>query len=167
MALDDYALAREVLHSGERTKLEELAAVLATFPEGVDSFVGRRWIINAIDDGARSTVEWMLEKGADLVFRDEEGYTPVLAVIDSKRADRYELLELLLRAGAPVNLKGINDWTPAHLAAVRDDVEALRILVAHGADLSIRTDIDDFATPLEEARTSGSRNAVAFLLGVA
>ncbi len=83
-------------------------------------------------------------------------------MIDSKRADRYELLELLLRAGAPVNLKGINEWTPAHLAAARDDVEALRLLVAHGADLSIRTDIDDFATPLEEARTLGCRKAVAF-----
>ena len=167
MATNDYALAGEVLRSGDREKLEELAELLVTFPEGVDSFLGRRWILNAIDMGARSAIEWMLEKRVDLAFRDEEGYTPLFTVIDSKRTDRYELLELLLRAGSPVNLKGINEWTPAHLAAARDDVEALRILVAHGADLSIRTDIDDFATPLEEARTLGSRNAVAFLEGVA
>ena len=41
------------------------------------------------------------------------------------------------------------------MAAARDDVEALRILAAHGADLTIRTDIDDYATPLEETRMLG------------
>ena len=49
------------------------------------------------------------------------------------------------------------------LAAARDDVEALRILVRHGADLSIRTDIDNYATPLEEARHLGKLKAVEFL----
>ena len=167
MATNDYAFAAEVLRSGERAKLEALAESLVGFPEGVDSWLGRRWILNAIDVGARSTIEWMLEKRVNLAFRDEEGYTPLFAVIDSQRTDRYDILELLLRAGAPANLKGRNEWTAAHLAAARDDVEALRILVAHGADLSIRTDIDDFATPLEEARILGSRHAVAFLESVA
>ena len=55
-----------------------------------------------------------------------------------------------------MNLKGVNDWTPAHMAAARDDVEALRVLVAHGADVSIRTTIDGYATPLEEARNLAS-----------
>ena len=62
-----------------------------------------------------------------------------------------------------VNLKGVNDWTPAHMAAARDDVDALRVLVAHGADLSIRTEIDDYATPLEEARNLGKLNALRYL----
>ena len=61
-------------------------------------------------------------------------------------------MELLLRFGADVNLKGINDWTPAHMAAARNDVKALKILVKYGADLNIQTNIDDYATPLEEAR---------------
>ena len=156
-----------MLRSGDRARLEELAELLSTFPEGVDSFLARRWILNAIEMGARSSIEWMLGKRVDLAFRDEEGYTPLFTAIDSTRPDRYEILQMLLRAGAPLNLKGINDWTPAHLAAARDAVDALRILVAHGADLSIRTDIDEFATPLEEARTLGSRNAVAFLESVA
>ncbi len=77
MATNDYALAGEVLRSGDRAKLDDLAALLVTFPEGVDSFLGRRWILNAIDMGARSAIEWMLEKRVDLAFRDEEGYTPL------------------------------------------------------------------------------------------
>jgi ankyrin repeat protein len=68
-----------------------------------------------------------------------------------------------LNAGASVNLKGINDWTPAHMAAARDDVKALRIFIRFGADLSIRTNIDEHATPLEEARNLGKRNAAKFL----
>ena len=52
------------------------------------------------------------------------------------------------------------------MAAARDDVDALRLLVAYGADLSIRTEIDNYATPLEEARVLGKRNAVAYLEGL-
>jgi ankyrin repeat protein len=49
------------------------------------------------------------------------------------------------------------------MAAAKDDVEALHILVSHGADLTIRTTIDDYATPLEEARSLGKEKAVSYL----
>ena len=79
-------------------------------------------------------------------------------------AAKYEILELLLKHKAPLNIQGaFNDWTPAHLAAARDDVEALKLLVKYRADLSIRTRIDDHATPLEEARTLKKRKAVYYL----
>lgn len=159
----DYTLALDVLKSGDVVKLEELSALIDGFPDGVDSWLGRRWILHAIDAGDTASIEWMLSKGVDLAFRDNEGYTPVLVAIESRRADRLNLLERLLRAGAPVNLKGVNDWTPAHMAAARDDIEALQVLIAHGADLSIRTEIDDYATPLEEARMLGRLKAAAFL----
>ena len=77
------------------------------------------------------------------------------------------MLELLLTAGAAINLKGVNDWTPAHMGASLDGVEALRILVRHGADLAIRTDIDDYATPPEEARNLGTLKAAQYLESVA
>ena len=57
----------------------------------------------------------------------------------------------LLKHGADVNAKGLNDWTPSHLAAARNDLESLKILHKFGADLTIRTDIDDYATPYQEA----------------
>ena len=76
-------------------------------------------------------------------------------------------IKMLLANGAPVNAHGINDWTPMHLAAVRNDVPALRILVRFGADLTIRTNIDNCATPLEEVRIMKKRQAVEFLESVA
>jgi hypothetical protein len=50
------------------------------------------------------------------------------------------------------------------MAAVRNDVEALKILHEAGADFTIRTVIDEYATPLEEAIALGnSAKAVAYL----
>ena len=163
MSEDPYDSIIEALESGDPDRLDQLSRDVDGFPGGVDSFIRRRWITNAIDLGSTSAVSWMLARGVDLAFRDDEGYTPLHSALERQRADRYEIIALLLDAGAPVDLKGINDWTPAHMAAARDDVEALRLLVAHGADLSIRTDIDSYTTPLEEARILGKSNAVAFL----
>jgi ankyrin repeat protein len=156
----------DLLKSGSREDLEDLAASVPGFPQGVDEFLGRRWIVNAIDCGSKTAIEWMLTRSVDLGFRDDEGYTALFCAIDRKAPDRYEVLDMLLRAGAPVNLKGINDWTPAHMAVSRDDAEALKILVRHRADLSIRTELDDYATPLEEARRWRKTAALKYLEGV-
>jgi ankyrin repeat protein len=156
----------DILATGSPDQWNQLVSEVPDFPHGVDDFVNRRWIINAVGSGSKEAVSWMLGKNVELNFRDEEGYTPLHAALERAAPERYEFLEVLLTAGAPVNLKGINDWTPAHMAAARDDVRALKILIRFGADLSIRTAIDDYATPLEEARNLGQANAAAFLAEV-
>ena len=156
MISNDYSYFIDVLRSGSIEDLEELASLEEDFPQGKDRLVMRHWITNAIDCGSTEAIGWMLEKKVDLVFCDDEGYTVLHSAIERNKDDKYEIMELLLRFGADVNLKGINDWTPAHMAAARNDVKALKILVQYGADLNIRTDIDDYATPLEEARILNS-----------
>ncbi len=155
------------LTSGGPDQWDALAEEVAGFPDGVDDFVHSRWIVNAVGTASKRSIQWMLEKGVELDFCDDAGYTPVHIALEREGPDRYEVLEALLQAGAPINLKGINDWTPAHMAAAQDDVRALRILVRCGADLSIRTDIDEYATPLEEARNLRKLNAVRYLESVA
>ena len=150
--MDDYKYYMEILGSGNKDELEELSLLDDNFPNGEDNFISRRWIINAIDCGNIESVKWMLDKGVDLNFRDEEGTTVLHSAIDRDLENKHEILELLIEAGADINKKGFNDWTPAHTAAARNDVESLEILVKHGANLSIQTDIDEYATPLEEAR---------------
>ena len=126
-------------------------AIEESFPHGADSYLGSSWILHAIDNGSMTAIEWMLTQHIDLNIRDQDGGTVLHSVLDREGIDRYELLEMMLIAGADVNVKGINDWTPSHKAAVNNDVKALEILVKNGADLSIRTSIDEYATPLEEA----------------
>lgn len=168
MIPDDYKYFIEVLRSGKVNDLEELASLEDDFPQGKDPLVMRQWITNAIDCGCKAAIEWMLQQEIEIVFCDDEGYTVLHSALERDRDDKYEIIELLLKFGADVNLKGINNWTPAHMAAARNDVKALKILVRYGADLNIRTDIDDYATPLEEARILNRlkfdcSDAIAFL----
>jgi ankyrin repeat protein len=165
--MSDYDDIMEPLMAGDVTALEEIASIVEGFPSGKDDFVSRHWITNAIDCGTKEVVAWMLSKKVPVVFRDDEGCTVLHSAIDREKPDRFEIIRMLLEAGADINAHGFNDWTPAHQAAVRDDVESLKILVEAGADLSIQTRIDNYATPLEEAEILGkSPNAVAYLRNI-
>lgn len=67
------------------------------------------------------------------------------------------MLRALLRAGADVNERGMHDWTPLHRAGAFGDMQSCRILLDHGADRTLRTNIDHYATPEEETRSHGHR----------
>lgn len=154
------------LMAGDLAGLDEVAAILDGFPHIKDNMPsGRWWVRNAVDVGTISTIEWMIAKGVDLNVEDGEGGTPLNACLDRPRADRHVALSLLIAAGADVNLKGFNDWTPLHLAAVRDDKEAMQILLDAGADRTRRTVIDNYATPAEEARILGHTDSADFIDG--
>ncbi len=162
--MSDYDDIMKPLMAGEIAALEEIAKTVDDFPTGKDDFLSRHWITNAIDCGTEEVVAWMLSNGAPVVFRDAEGFSVLHSAIDREKADRIEIMKLLLQAGADINAHGINDWTPAHHASARNDVEALKFLVEAGADLTVRTRIDEYATPLEEAEILGeSPDAVAYL----
>jgi ankyrin repeat protein len=163
--MDDYDNALGILARGDEAQLEELSLILDYFPHGVDSLLGRKWIINAIDLGSMRSIRWMLRMKVNLHFRDEEGRTVLHAAIDRRSADRLECIELFLKSGALVNADGANGWTPAHLAAARDDVETLKLLKKYGANLNMRASIDMNETPLQEAIRFKCTNAVAFLKG--
>lgn len=116
----------------------------------------------AIYHAPLSLVRSLLELGADLDYASA-GFPSLIAALSSKRRDRAELLALLLDAGADVEQRGLNDWTPLHYAAAQDDPAAIELLLAHGADPGARTRIDDQTTPLEEAERLGRAAAAAAL----
>jgi len=162
--MSDYDDIMEPLMAGDVAALEELASIVEGFPSGKDDFLSGYWITNAIDSGTKEVLAWMLSKKVPVVFRDRQGFTVLHSAIDRETPDRIEIIRMLLDAGADINAHGTNDWTPAHHAAARNDVEALKILVESGADLTIRTRIDEYATPLEEAEIlCNSPEAVTFL----
>ena len=117
----------------------------------------------AIHHSPLAEIRRLIDLGADPNYESDEGYPSLLSALAAERADKYQVLEILLDAGADVNQRGINDWTPLHYAASQDDARAIEILVARGADLDARTRIDDYATPLEEAEILGKGRAVEAL----
>lgn len=164
--MDNYDVMMKPVMARDIDALEKLSQTVKDFPTGKDDFIGRHWIGNAIDCGSANVVRWMLEKGAPANYRDDEGYLALHSAIERKEADKYEVMQMLIDHGVDVDAHGLNDWTPAHMAACRNDVEALRILHKAQADFSIRIRIYGDATPLEEARFLGSSEAVAYLEGV-
>ena len=108
-------------------------------------------------------LQTLIDLGADPNYESGEGYPSLLTALSTDRDDKYEILDLLLSAGADPNQRGVNDWTPLHYAASQDDVRAITLLANRGADLQTRTRIDDYATPLEEAEILGKTRAVEVL----
>ncbi|HEX6590066.1 MAG TPA: ankyrin repeat domain-containing protein [Longimicrobiales bacterium] len=98
----------------------------------------------------------LIDAGADVNRPDDGGFPSLLAALSTGRADRHEILRLLLERGADVAQRGVNDYTPLHYAAALDDVAAIELLLAAGADAAARTRIDDRTTPLEEAELLGN-----------
>lgn len=81
-----------------------------------------------------------------------------------KENDIHALGHMLRRASLQVDISGINDagLTPLHQAVLDGNLAAVRLLVAHGADINKQD--DDSWTPLHAACAEGYADIVAFLL---
>jgi ankyrin repeat protein len=108
-------------------------------------------------------IEALLGMGADPNYADQGGFPSLVAALSSERADKAQVLKLLLAAGANPQQRGVNDWTPLHFAVSQDDADLVTVLLDHGADPHARTRIDDYSTPAEEAAAFGRRQALAAL----
>ncbi len=155
----------EAYKTGDLEALQGLLGDLPGFPncrgpEGLDEIV----LEYAIYHSPLPFIRALLELGADPNYQDHAGFPSLIAALSCpERGDTYELLELLLSFGADLRQRGVNDYTPLHYAAHLDDAKAIEFLLAHGADPNARTQIDDFATPLEEAEILGRAKAVQAL----
>jgi len=106
-------------------------------------------------------IQSLLELGVVVNYDDHAGFPCLIAALSTQREDKLEILKLLLQHSADVQQRGVNDYTPLHYAVSLNDVRAVELLLAHGADPNARTNIDDHATPLEEAEIAGRGDSEA------
>ncbi len=101
----------------------------------------------------------LLNQGADLEQRDEQGYTPLIAAAGEPSG---EILDLLIEQGADVDAR-TNDGTSAlMLAAARGYLDHVRRLLEAGADLALQD--DEGLDALQTAIRFGHPQIVDFLL---
>ena len=74
-----------------------------------------------------------------------------------------DIIKLLLSFGADPNQRGLNDYTPLHMAVGEENLPAIELLIDAGADPRLRTRIDNCETPREMAEKMG-RSDIAELL---
>jgi ankyrin repeat protein len=155
--LPDWAHVEAAIRAGDLALLEEYAAIVPGFPEGADAEMGP-WIC-MFAAGPIPALRWALARGVPVDPDVDDGFPPLLAALDAGGTEVCARLSLLIAAGADLGRHGFNDWTALHMAAAKGELDAVRLLLDAGADRSIRTRIDDFATPEEEARLLGQTAA--------
>lgn len=154
--------------AGDMASLREELGSLAGFPNVVAHPAIGRCLTYAIYHGPLALVRALLDAGADPKGHDGDGFPPLVAALTTAvsqpgapaRPDAHEVVKLLLTRGADIAERGVNDYTPLHVAASNGDLVAVDILLSAGADPNEITRIDDFETPLEVAVHAG-RRAVA------
>lgn len=124
---------------------------------------GERPLDIAIRCGPPDFVAALIAAGADPRAEATDGFPPLFQAIDAPRQDRHAILAVLLANGADTGQRGLNDGTALHHAVARRDIAAVRMLLEHGADVTARTRIDDYSTPVEDAEAMGFAEAVALM----
>jgi ankyrin repeat protein len=138
----------------------------------------------AIASGSAEAVRSLIEKGADVNARNEEGQTPSLLaalsgreelirlLLDSRPAldvfslsalgRTIELLVMLQSAPDQARAKDEGERTPLHWACRAGQIQTIRVLLEHGADPEARDRLG--RTPLWSACLDGRREAAELLL---
>jgi uncharacterized protein len=154
--------------------LEALRAAVedpASVPNGPMPLAIGPCLAYAIYHSPLAFIRTLLEIGADPNPTDHAGFPPLIAALSCSnphpgargRADVADILTLLLAFGAEPNQRGVNDYTPLHMAVAERNRVAVEILLAHGADPRLRTRIDDYETPREMAESARLTDIVALL----
>ena len=107
--------------------------------------------------GDTEVVQKLIEYGADVSAKDQEGMAPFYLASEGLHPKDCSVHRLLLEHGADVNARaqepGSNGWTPLHIASVFGNSEVVRLLLERGADINARA--EDDSTPLHQASSSG------------
>jgi ankyrin repeat protein len=100
-------------------------------------------LIVAVEQDHLDTARYLLEKGAKVNARDNEGYS-ALHVVHS-----LDMTVLLLSHGAEVDAADNYGLTPLHNAVIEGYTEIVEVLIEHGAD--VNSVEDKGFTPLKMA----------------
>lgn len=102
-----------------------------------------------IQNGHVEVVKILIKRGADIEARSTTGNTPLNFAI-SAESNRIEVMSLLLSAGASVNVVvGFSGDTPLYSAIHAGHLDAVELLIKHGADINVRNQV--VGTPLHYA----------------
>jgi hypothetical protein len=161
----------EAFQKGDLDALRAAVDDPAVVPNGRMPTVGS-CLVYAIYHSPLAFIRTLLEIGADPNAPVDDGFPPLIAALScartvpgaTRRNDVDEIIRLLLSFGTDPNQRGINDYTPLHMAVAARHALAVQILLDGGSDPDLRTRIDECETPLEMAQTAGLAEIAALLI---
>jgi hypothetical protein len=158
------------VNAKDATGMPHLAAAIAGtgVSDGADDrlpllFIERGADVAATDANGETALSWaaacsrgvvvkaLLDRGADVkVTRRLDGMTPLHRAMEGMEVGSGGIAVMLIARGADVNARERSGCTPLHIAAYRGYAEAVKVLLAHGADPTLKC--ADGQTPLAYAR---------------
>ena len=155
-------VALSIFDAAATGKMTHLISSLAREPELVNAHSGDGFqpLGLAAYFGHVKAVEYLIKAGAEInsPSKNSLGVTPLQSAV---AGCHYEIVDLLLAAGADPNIQDKNGFTPLHVAAQCGDVRIARALIFGGANLEVTS--KDGTQSLDIALASG-HNEVAKLI---
>jgi len=166
-----FRLIDRAFHEGDLEALRAAVDDPAAVPNGHIPYGIGSCLVYAIYHSPLALIRTLLEAGADPNVPVDDGFPPLIAALTCTRAapgatrrqDVDDIIRLLLSFGADPNQRGINDYTPLHMAVAERNPLAVHILLDAGADPELRTRIDDCESPLAMAEAAGLADIAAML----
>ena len=118
----------------------------------------------AIGSGTREYDQALIDSGVDINAKlNYMGtcrlhWAAIIAMIGSKRDT--ESAQMLINAGAKINIQNVHGYTPLHFAALRNNINLVRIFVQAGAKVNLVNRQNE--TPTDIARERGNQEIVAY-----
>jgi hypothetical protein len=136
-----------LIEAARKGRRQTVAQRLAAGANPNDSRMGTTALMFAAKDGHAGIVNDLLNAGAKLEARDNDGDTALMyAAIDN----RVDVASVLLNAGADVNAKNNKGDTPLLAASLRGRTETVKLLLAAGADASVKNQKGQSAAALAQ-----------------
>jgi len=123
--------------------------------DGLPNYFGTSTLSFAVWRQAPNSIAWALDEGIDPNLADIDGIT-ALMYSAQRPQDQVESMKALIGAGANVNSRDENGWTPLAVSIRSRNFDGAAILFEAGADADIATDFlmeTAKTTPAESART--------------
>lgn len=161
----------EAFQKGDLDALRAAVDDPSVIPNGQMPITVGSCLVYAIYHSPLAFIRTLLEIGADPNAPADDGFPPLIAALSSgrdvpgakPRRDVDDVIRLLLSSGCDPNQRGINDYTPLHMAVAERNALAVQILLDGGGDPDLRTRIDDCETALEMARAIDRADMIAIL----
>ena len=124
--------------------------------------LGRTALHWAAERRDKDVVELLLEYGADIAAKRDDGSTVLLLLHSSAYGGQWEVVKWLVEHGADVTAKGDGGSTVLHQAANGGHLEVVKWLVEHGADVAAKD--NNGSTVLHWAADWGHLEVVKWLV---